>query len=77
MAYNVTVPLKRIEKERLSRLAIRFGLSLPEFSRKVLTELQETFPVESFEDYERPRHTKSAFEKALKNLDAGRVTNVL
>ena len=52
MSQTLTIKLNQTEMKRLSRLALRYGLSLPEFTRKVLVELEEAFPHESFEDYE-------------------------
>jgi hypothetical protein len=39
MSSQLSIPITRQEKERLSRLALRYGLSLPEFSRHILREL--------------------------------------
>lgn len=73
MSQNITVTFNKQEKDRLSRLALSYGLSLPDFTRKVLTELNETFPTESFKDYKNPRAVERAFIRALSNLKAGRV----
>ena len=47
MSQTLTIKLNQTEMKRLSRLALRYGLSLPEFTRKVLVELEEAFPHES------------------------------
>lgn len=73
MSHNVTITFNKQEKDRLSRLALSYGLSLSDLSRKVLTELNETFPIESFKDYKNPRAVERAFNRALSNLKAGRV----
>lgn len=73
MNRNITITLNQQEKDRLSRLALSYGLSLPDFSHKVLTELNETFPTESFKDYKNPKLAERAFNRALNNLKAGRV----
>ena len=73
MSQTLTIAFEKKEKERLSRVAMSFGLSLPEFSRRVLTELEMAFPTESFNDYENSKAVKASFNKALKNLEAGRV----
>jgi len=59
--------------KRLSRLALRYGLSLPEFARKVLAELAEAFPQESFGDYQDAAGLKASLERALSDWRAGRV----
>lgn len=73
MNQTITIAIPKKEKERLSRLALNFGLSLPEFSRRVLVELNDTLPTESFDDYENPKKVKAEFNKAMRNLKAGRV----
>lgn len=77
MEQTISVKLNRQEKERLNRLALRFGLSLPEFSRKILVELEEIFPSESFKDYSKPRELKASFKRALKDLETGQVFHSL
>ena len=58
--------------KRLSGLALRYGLSLPEFTRKVLVELEEAFPRESFDDYDNPDELRASFNRALSDWRAGR-----
>ena len=60
----LTVNLSRLEKERLHRLALRYGLSLQEFSKKVLEELTSEFLEESWRDYESPKVLRASFAKA-------------
>jgi hypothetical protein len=72
MSQNLTVKLNQSEMKRLSRLALRYGLSLPEFTRKVLVELEEAFPHESFEDYDDPEGLKASFDRALSDWRSGR-----
>lgn len=74
MNSTVTVNLSKREKERLSRLALRYGLSLPEFSRRILEEIASEIPKESFQDYKRPRALKASLKRALRDWQAGRVT---
>ena len=71
-AINITLP--KNEKERLQRLALRYGPSLPEFSRKILQELSEEIPEESFADYKKPRELKASLKRALRDWKAGRVS---
>jgi hypothetical protein len=73
MSQTLTIKLNQTEMKRLSRLALRYGLSLPEFTRKVLVELEEAFPHESFEDYNDARALKDSFERALGDWRSGRV----
>jgi len=73
MSQNLTIKLNQTEIKRLSRLALRYGLSLPEFARKVLAELDEAFPHESFSDFKDAKGLKASFERALDDWRAGRV----
>jgi hypothetical protein len=77
MSQTLTIKLNQTEMKRLSRLALRYGLSLPEFTRKVLVELEEAFPPESFEDYEDAGALKDSFERALSDWRSGRVQSRL
>lgn len=61
------------EKERLDRLALRYGLSLPEFSRRILEEIVSDIPEESFEDYKDSKELKESFKRALYDFRAGRI----
>ena len=63
---SLIISLPRQEKERLSRLALRYGLSLSEFSKKVLEEIISEFPEESFQDYEKPKALRASFSRALR-----------
>lgn len=73
MDTTVTIKLPKREKERLVRIALRYGFSLPEFSRHILGELTATFPEESFADYAKPRALKASLERALRDWRHGRV----
>lgn len=77
MNQTLTIQLKKREKYNLSQLALRFGLSLPEFGRRILTELHETFSKETFEDYENLKALKASFGRAKKDLQNGRVQTSL
>lgn len=70
---GITIALPKQKKEQLSRLARRYGLSLPEFSRRVLEELSSEFPQESFADYNNPDGLHLSFNKALLEWKTGRV----
>lgn len=73
MSQNLTIKLNKSESTRLNRLALRYGLSLPEFARKVLIDLQEAFPHETFDDYDDAKELKMSFARALADWRAGRV----
>lgn len=73
MDTKVTMKLPKMEKERLARLALRYGFSLQEFSRYILGELTAYFPEESFADYDRPKALKASLERALRDSHQGRV----
>lgn len=77
MLTTINIPLPKGEKERLTRLAIRYGLSLPEFSRRVLQEITSAIPEESFEDYKNPNLLKASFQRALRDWQRGRVKTKL
>ncbi len=74
MSNTITVKLNKKEKKRLSRIALYYGLSLSELFRKVMSELENTFPTESLEDYDNPKAVKASLKRALKDLKAGRVS---
>jgi len=70
---HIAINLKKGDKERLNRLALSYGLSLPEFSYKILTELSEIFPHESLKDYKNPKKLKASLVKALDDFHHGRI----
>ena len=70
---SVTIKLPKSERERLTRLALRYGLSLPELSRRILQEVASDIPEESFDDYENPEELRASFNQALRDYRAGRV----
>lgn len=71
------IKLSKHEKERLSRLALRYGFSLPDFSRKILEEVSSAIPGESFHEYENPKALRASFSRALRDYRAGRVHELL
>ncbi|MBI2452706.1 MAG: ribbon-helix-helix protein, CopG family [Parcubacteria group bacterium] len=77
MATTITVTLPKKEKERLERLALRYGLSLTEFSRRLLEEISSQIPEESFRDYKNPKELRASFERAIRDWRAGRVRTKL
>jgi len=74
---TLTIKLNKSEEERLSRLALNYGLSLPEFSRKILIQLSNSFPSETWEEYKNPKALKASLNRALKDFTAGRVQTQL
>ncbi|TSC74828.1 MAG: hypothetical protein G01um101430_747 [Parcubacteria group bacterium Gr01-1014_30] len=73
MNNTLNVPLSKKEQERLSRLALSYGFSLPEFSRRILSELLSKIPEESLDDYENPQELKASFQRALRDWRSGKV----
>lgn len=74
---QLTIPLPKKDKERLTRLALRYGFSLPEFSLLILTQLPDEIPSESFDDYDNPNELRASFARAIKDWKAGRVSQKL
>jgi len=70
---TITIPLSKKDKEHLSRLALRYGLSLSEFSKYVLAELTSDIPAESLSDYEHSGELKASLNRALADWRGGRV----
>ncbi|MBI3685068.1 hypothetical protein HY250_01565 [Candidatus Azambacteria bacterium] len=70
---TVQVKLTRKEKEQLSHLALRYGFSLPEFSRRILTEIASEIPEESLSEYVHPKKIKASLDRALRDWRHGRV----
>ncbi len=74
----LTIPITKKEKVRLHRVALRYGLSLPEFSRHILEEISLHVPEESIEGYEHPKKILASFKKSLseyshRNLDSAKL----
>ena len=77
MSIPITVSISKKEQERLTRLALRYGFSLPEFSKHILTGLISEIPEESFDDYENPKALRASFQRALHDWREGRVSTQL
>lgn len=73
MNSTITISLPKQEKDRLERLALRYGLSLPELSRRVLEEISSDIPEESLNEYLRPRELASSLKQALQDWQRGHV----
>lgn len=70
---TISIALPKREQERLQRLARRYGLSLVEFSRRILQEISSEIPEESLDDYENPKEVKASLNRAMRDWRAGRV----
>lgn len=68
---TITIKVTKLEREKLNRIALRYGLSLQELAKKVLEEVREEIEVESLNDYKNPTGVKRAFQKALKEYGRG------
>ena len=71
------VPLSRRTHDRLHRVALRYGLSLPELSHRILDAVASEIPEEHIEGYERPRALRTSLRRALRDLHAGRISTTL
>lgn len=70
---SISFTLSKKEHERLTRLALHYGLSLSKFSRLILQELASEIPQESFDEYEYPARVRASFTRALRDYRSGRV----
>lgn len=70
---TVTIKLPKELRERLQLLALRYGLSLPSFGRRIFEELASEFPEDSFENYRDPLSLKRSFNRSISDWKAGRV----
>lgn len=73
MASPISVTLPREDRERLTRLALSYGLSLKDFSRRILQGISSDIGAESFADYTNPRALKASFRHALRDWRTGRI----
>lgn len=77
MNTRLSITLNKKNKDRLERLALRYGLGLPAFTRRILETLESELPTETFEDYVRPSALRASFKRALGDWKAGRVSTRL
>ena len=68
---SINIKFKKSEKEKLSRLAMRYGLSLPELAKRVLQEVREEFELESVHDYKNPKEILKDIDGALSDYKKG------
>lgn len=77
MTSTITIALPKEKKVKLERLALRYGLSLPELSRRVLEELAAEMPTESLKDYKHPKRIRASLTRALRDWKTGNVISKL
>lgn len=70
---RMTVELPKRTRDRLTRFALRYGFSLPEFSRRIFEALDSEIPEESLSDYQDARRLRASLRRALRDWRAGRV----
>ncbi len=70
---SINIKLSLKEKKRLNSLALSYGLSLPELSRYVLTELASKIPEESWFDYKNHSELRASFSRALFEWKKGKI----
>lgn len=69
---TINIKLNNSEKQRLSAIAMRYGLTLPDLAKKVLQEVKEQFELESLSEYENPNKVKKAIKTALQDYKKGK-----
>ena len=68
---TINIKIKESEKAKLSRIALRYGLSLSELARRVLEEVREEFELESINDYKNPKEVLKDIDRALLDYKKG------
>jgi hypothetical protein len=61
---TLTLKIKKSEQDRLNRIAMRYGLSLPELAKRVLEEVREEFELESVNDYKNSKEVLKDIDEA-------------
>lgn len=77
---GVTIALPKQKKEQLTRLALRYGLSLEKLSRSVIEEAAKQLleiPEESLDEYENAEEIKKAYHEALHLYSHGKLIRSL
>lgn len=78
MAFSqITINLPVQRKEKLTRIALLYGLSLQDLTRHILEEITTTITEESINEYAHPIRIKQSLKKALKEWETGKVTDKL
>lgn len=73
---TLTIPLPKKEKERLTSVALKYGLSVDKLSRRVIadaTQMLLEIPEESLDEYNNIDEIKDAFKKAVQAQKRGRL----
>lgn len=73
----LSILLPKRERDRLGRLAVRYGCSLPEFASRVLREFNDALPAEAIKDYENPRELRESLKRAVRDWKRGRTRDRL
>jgi len=73
MTDTITITINKKEKERLNQLAIRYGFSVQEFSRRILKELTSDIPEESLSEYRNPKKVRESIERAIRDWKTGKI----
>ncbi|MEK7146801.1 MAG: hypothetical protein AAB772_00935 [Patescibacteria group bacterium] len=74
---KVLIELKNKDEEKLSRLAIRYGISIEEFINKLIKELSSEIPEESLSEYKNPKKIKNSLKRSLSEYQRGRYFTAL
>ena len=77
---TISINLPKKEKERLSRLALRYGLSFRDISRYIIAQATDallSIPEESLEEYENADEIRRAFRNALEAQRKGKLRRTL
>lgn len=69
---TINIKLNNSEKQRLSAIAMRYGLTLPELTKKILQQIREQFKTESLDEYKNPEKVAKAIKTALGDYKKGK-----
>ena len=74
---QITINLPLRQKEKLTRIALRYGLSLQDLTRHILEEITTGIGEESLSEYAHPARIRRSLKNALKEWESGTVTDKL
>ncbi|HAZ16601.1 MAG: hypothetical protein A3H59_03380 [Candidatus Jacksonbacteria bacterium RIFCSPLOWO2_02_FULL_43_9] len=74
---TVTIKLPPKSARRLQGLALSYGLSLHDFSVRVLEGIASEFPKDAFANYDQPQALKSSFKRGIQDWHNGKVSSRL
>jgi len=69
---TINIKLNNSEKQRLSAIAMRYGLTLPDLAKKVLQEVREQFELESLDHYENPEKIRKTIKRGISDYKKGK-----